>query len=205
LAAERARRIALTGGIATGKSHVRSVFEHLGVPTIDSDILAREAVARGTPGLAGVVERFGGSVLRADGALDRSRLAAIVFDDPEARKALEAIVHPYVRRRTDEWFEGPDVQRQPYAIADIPLLYEVERDRDFDAVIVVACAPETQLRRLIARGISDGEARQRLAAQLPLDDKIARADHLIRTDGSFEETERQVRALDARLRELPKA
>lgn len=200
MAAERVRRVALTGGIATGKSHVRAHFEQLGAPTIDSDILAREALAPGTPGLAAVVERFGRDVLLADGSLDRSRVAAIVFGDPESRKALEAIVHPYVRRRTEEWLAGLDVHRHPYAVADIPLLYEVERDRDFDAVIVVACAPDAQLRRLIERGTSEPEARQRIAAQWPLEAKVARADHVIRTDGSFADTERQVRALDARLR-----
>ena len=191
--------MALTGGIATGKSHVRSRFEQLGVPTIDSDLLAREAVAPGTAGLTAVTDRFGRAVLKPDGSLDRHHLASIVFADPESRKALEAIVHPYVRRRTDEWFAGLDVHQYPYAIADIPLLYEVARDKDFDAVIVVACSPDTQLRRLLERGISEPEARQRLAAQLPLGDKIARADHVIHTDGSFEETDRQVQTLHARL------
>ena len=198
---DRVRRIALTGGIATGKSYVRSRFENLGVPTIDSDLLAREAVAPGTTGLAAVAERFGRGVLTPDGSLDRHKLAQIVFADQESRKALEAIIHPYVRRRTDEWFARLDADRHPYAIADIPLLYEVNRDRDFDAVIVAACAPETQLRRLMDRGVSEAEARQRLAAQLPLDDKIARADYVIRTDGSFEETDRQVQALHERLRQ----
>jgi len=196
----RARRIALTGGIATGKSHVRSRFEHLGVPTIDSDVLAHEAVARGTPGLADVTMRFGRDVLQSDGSLDRTRLARVVFADPESRKALEAIVHPYVQRRTDEWFAGLDASRCRYALADIPLLYEVGRDKDFDAVIVAACTPETQLRRLLERGMTDAEARQRLAAQLPPEDKIARADHVVRTDGTYEETERQVLALDGLLR-----
>lgn len=189
----------LTGGIATGKSYVRSRFENLGVPTIDSDLLAREAVAPGSVGLAAVAERFGRTVLQSDGSLDRDALAKVVFADPQSRKALETIVHPYVRRRTDEWFAGLDPRRHPYAIADIPLLYEVTRERDFDAVIVVACSPETQLRRLLGRGLSKSEARQRLAAQLPLDDKIARADHVIRTDGRFEETDRQIEALHARL------
>ena len=196
---DRVRRGALTGGIATGKSHVRSRFEHLGVPTIDSDVLAREAVAPGSSGLAAVAERFGRNVLQSDGSLDRDALAKIVFSDPPSRQALETIVHPYVRRRTDDWFAGLDARRHPYAIADIPLLYEVKRDRDFDAVIVVACSPETQLRRLLDRGLSEPEARQRLAAQLGLDDKIARADYVIRTDGSFEETDRQVQALHTRL------
>ena len=193
------RRIGLTGGIATGKSHVRARFENLGVPTIDSDVLAREALAPRSAGLAAVAERFGRGVLKGDGSLDRDGLAKIVFADLHARKDLEAIVHPFVQRRTDEWFAGLDTSRYRYAIADIPLLYEVGRDKDFDEVVVVACTPETQLKRLLERGMTEGEARQRLAAQLPLEDKIARADHVIRTDGSYDETERQVEELHARL------
>lgn len=190
------RRIALTGGIATGKSHVRGRFEALGVPTIDSDILAREAVAPGAPGLAAVVARFGRDVLDEHGELDRQKLARIVFGDPDARQALEAIVHPDVRRATDRWFASLDPARHPVAIADIPLLYEVGRDRDFDAVIVAACTPETQLRRLMERdGLSESEARQRLSAQLPIAEKVRRADYVIRTDGTFEESDRQVREL----------
>ena len=127
------RRVALTGGIATGKSHVRAQFEQLGVPTIDADGLAHEAVAPGTPGLAAVVERFGREVLAAAGTLDRRKLASIVFIDPAARRDLEAIVHPAVRRATNEWFDVLDPARYAFAIADIPLLYEVGRDRDFDA------------------------------------------------------------------------
>jgi dephospho-CoA kinase len=193
------QRIGLTGGIATGKSHVRGRFENLGIPTIDSDVLAREALAPRSAGIAAVAERFGQKVFKGDGSLDRDALAKIVFADPEARKDLEAIVHPYVQRRTDEWFAGLDTRRYRYAIADIPLLYEVGRDKDFDAAVVVACSPETQLRRLIERGMTEAEARQRLSAQLPLEDKIARADHVIRTDGSYDDTERQVQELHTRL------
>ena len=195
------RRVALTGGIASGKSYVRSRFETLGVPTIDADGFARDAVAPGTAGLAGVVARFGQKVLQADGSLDRQRLAQIVFADPEARRALEAIVHPEVRRATDQWFASLDPEKVPYAIADIPLLYEVGRDRDFDAVIVVACDPDTQRRRLVARdGMSDAKARQRISAQLPIDQKVIRADYVISTDGSYEETDRQVTEVFERLR-----
>jgi len=166
----------------------------MGVPTIDADVLAREAVAPGTPGLAAVINHFGRDVLAPDGALDRQKVAGIVFADADARKALEAIVHPKVRRATDQWFETLDPTRHTFAIADIPLLYEVGRDRDFEAVIVAACSPETQIRRVMQRDdLSEQEARQRLAAQLPLDEKIRRAAHVIRTDGSFEDTDRQVR------------
>ena len=196
----RVRRIALTGGIATGKSHVRARFEALGVATIDSDVLARAAVAPGTAGLAAVVERFGRGVLDEGGALDRRTLAAIVFADPDARRALEAIVHPDVRRATEHWFASLDPARHRFAIADIPLLYEVGRDRDFDAVIVVACDPATQQRRVMERdGLSDAEARRRIGAQLPIDDKARRANYVIRTDGTLAETDRQVQELYAAL------
>jgi dephospho-CoA kinase len=186
------RRIGLTGGIATGKSHVRAQFERLGVPTVDADVLAREAVAPGTPGLAAVVARFGNRVLAADGSLDRKALGAIVFADAEARRDLEAIVHPRVRLATNAWFDALPAAT-PFAIADIPLLYETGRDADFDRVIVVSCDPETQLRRVMERdGLSDAEARARIAAQLPIQAKSARADFVIRTDGSKDETDAQV-------------
>ena len=202
LPADRVTRVGLTGGIATGKSHVRAGFERLGVPTIDSDVLARDAVAPGSRGLTDVVGRFGPSILRSDGSLDRDNLAAIVFADPQLRKALEEIVHPYVRRRTDDWFAALPPDGPPYALADIPLLYEVGREKDFDAVIVVACSAEHQYRRLLHRGMTDEQARQRLAAQWPLDDKVARANHVIWTDGTFEETEQQIQAVDVELRRL---
>jgi len=199
--AGRVRRVALTGGIATGKSHVRESFERLGVPTIDSDRLARDAVAPGSAGLAAVIERFGRGVLDANGALDRHKLAAIVFANEQARKTLESIIHPQVRRATDAWFASLDPARHPYAIADIPLLFEVNRDRDFDVVIVVAAEPETQVRRVMQRNsLSEPEARQRLAAQLPIDEKVRRADFVIRTDGPQEDTDRQVRDVWERLR-----
>jgi len=189
------RRVALTGGIATGKSHVRAEFERLGVPTIDADVLARDAVAPGTSGLSAVAERFGSEVLDSSGALDRKRLAAIVFQDAAARQDLERIIHPAVRLAMDAWFASlPPIHR--VAIADIPLLYETGRDRSFDAVIVTACEPATQIRRVMARdGVSEAEALQRIAAQMPTEDKIRRATYVIRTDGTFDETSRQVRGV----------
>src|SRR5688500_7506339 len=193
------RQVALTGGIATGKSYCLGRFEAMGVPVIDADRLARLAVAPGSPGLAAVVQRFGNSVLRDDGTLDRSALAAIVFADRAARADLEAIVHPDVYRRIREWFA-----RLPpgtaVAIADIPLLYETGHEHEFDGTIVCACAPDEQLRRLVVRdGLSEEEARARLAAQWPIDEKVKRADYVIRTDGSFAETDAEVRRVYDRL------
>src|SRR5205085_3662450 len=155
----------------------------------DSDTLARDAVAPRTPGLAAVVKRFGRDVLEADGSLKRGKLGTIVFANAAARRDLEAIVHPDVRRATDAWFASLDPAVDPIAVADIPLLFEAGRAADFDTVIVVACDPDTQIRRVMQRdGLSEPEARQRLAAQLPIADKITRADFVIRTDGSHEQT-----------------
>ncbi len=190
------KRVALTGGIATGKSYVRARLAARGVPTIDSDTLAREAVAVGTPGLDAVVRRFGRDVLDASGALNRHALASIVFADAGARRDLEAIVHPAVRRATERWFASLDPAAITFAVADIPLLYEVGREGEFDVVIVTAAERETQVRRAIERdGATEAEARQRIAAQLPIEDKVARGDYVIRTDGTFAETDEQVDAV----------
>ena len=196
--------MALTGGIATGKSHVRARLESLGIPTVDADVLARDAVAPGSAGLAAVVRRFGTDVCEADGTLNRKTLAAIVFHDPQARRDLEQIVHPVVREMTERWFASLDSERVPFAVADIPLLFEGHREADFDAVIVTACEPATQLNRLMARdGLDEAEAHQRIAAQWPLQEKIAKADYVIRTDGPFDDTNRQVDQIVFRLRSQP--
>ena len=187
------RRVGLTGGIATGKSHVRAVFEALGVPTIDADVLAHEAVAPGTPGVEAVKARFGPDVVDSRGALDRRKLGSLVFADEQARKDLEAIIHPGVVTAIERWFSSLDAQAHPFAIADVPLLYEASRERDYDVVIVTACELPTQIRRVMARdGITETEARQRIAAQLPIEEKIRRADYVIRTDGLLASTNAQV-------------
>ena len=185
-------RVALTGGIATGKSYCLERFAALGASTIDADALAREVVTTGTRGLTAVVSAFGEGVLAADGSLDRPALGRIVFGDAKARATLEAIVHPEVYRRIREWFANlPSGTR--VAIADIPLVFETGHNHDFDAVVVAACAPETQLRRVIDRDrLSDADARARIAAQWPIEEKVRRATHVIWTDRGFAETDRQV-------------
>lgn len=194
------KRVALTGGIATGKSHVRAVFDALGVPTIDADVLAHEAVAPGSPAFEAVKARFGPAVFDARGALDRKKLGDVVFADPQARKDLEAIIHPGVVEAIARWFSSLDQSANSFAIADVPLLYEAGRERDYDIVIVTACEPATQIRRVMARdGISEAEARQRIAAQLPIEDKVRRADHVIRTDGLLASTNAQVHEVYKRL------
>jgi dephospho-CoA kinase len=185
-------RVALTGGIATGKSYCLERFAAHGAATIDADVLARIAVAPGTPGLAAIVARFGAGVLAPDTTLDRPALGRIVFGDGKARAALEAIVHPEVYRRIREWFANLPASTR-VAIADIPLVFETGHNHDFDEVVVAACDPEEQVRRVMARdNLPDAEARNRLAAQWPIEEKIKRADRVIWTDRGFAETDRQV-------------
>jgi dephospho-CoA kinase len=191
-------RVALTGGIATGKSWVLRRIASRGVPTIDADVLAREVVAPGTPGLQAVQARFGDEVLAVSGELDRAALGRIVFGDPAARRDLEAIVHPAVYRAIAAWFDALPPATGA-AVADIPLLFETGHERDFDLVVVTACAADEQVRRLQARdGLSATEARARIAAQWPLDEKVTRAGAVIDTGGSHDDTDRQVDALLAR-------
>jgi dephospho-CoA kinase len=185
-AAARPRRVALTGGIATGKSHCLAVFKRLGASVIDADQLARDVVAPGSEGLDAVVTRFGRSVLLADGQLNRAALGMIVFADPTARQHLEEIIHPRVYKEVERWFGALTA---PIGIADIPLLFETSRDGDFDLIVVAACRPDQQLSRLMARtNLSEASARVRIAAQLPLADKVARADFVIDTGGTEDQT-----------------
>ncbi len=185
-------RVALTGGIATGKSYCLERFAAHGAATIDADLLAREAVAPGTAGLAAIAARFGPGVLAAGGSLDRPALGRIVFSDAKARAALEAIIHPEVYRRIRKWFANLPAGTR-IAIADIPLVFETGHNHDFDEVVVAACEPEEQVRRVMARDtLTDAEARARLAAQWPIEEKVKRASRVIWTDRGFAETDRQV-------------
>ncbi len=195
-------RVALTGGIATGKSAVLRLLTARQVPTIDADVVARDVVAPGTIGLTAVVAGFGAGVLDGEGALDRRALAALIFTDAGARRDLERIVHPAVYAAIQSWLGGLPGETR-LAVADIPLLFETGHQGEFDRVVVVACAPDEQLRRVIARdGITEAEASERIAAQWPIAQKVARADEVIWTTGSSADTERQVDRLVSRLREL---
>jgi dephospho-CoA kinase len=193
-------RAALTGGIATGKSFCLGRFAALGAAVIDADVLAREAVAPGSVGLAAITERFGTAVIRSDGSLDRPALGRIVFRDPTARAQLESIVHPEVYRRITAWLANLP-HRTRVAMADIPLLFETGHEHDFERVVVAACDPEEQIRRVMARdSLSRAEARARVASQWPIEEKARRSDYVIRTDGSFAETDAQVKEIFGRLR-----
>jgi dephospho-CoA kinase len=187
------RHIALTGGIATGKSYVLQQFRHRGVPCLDADLLTHGVIAAGTEATAAIAARFGAAMLAEDGAVDRRKLGPVVFADPAARRELEAIVHPAVYRAIATGLRAFElVGHYPMAVVDIPLLYETGRAEDFDRVIVTVCPPDMQLARLVERGMSPAHAQQRLAAQWPTAEKAARADIVIKTDGSFADTDRQV-------------
>lgn len=186
-------KIALTGGIATGKSYVLDQFRRRGVPCLDADALAHGVMAAGTEATTAIAERFGAEMLAADGAVDRRKLGPIVFADPSARRDLEAIVHPAVYRAIQAGLRGFElVGDGAFAVVDVPLLFETGAEGKFDRVIITACSPETQLARLRERGLSEEAARQRLAAQWPQDKKTSRADFVITTDGSFADTDEQV-------------
>jgi dephospho-CoA kinase len=187
-------KVALTGGIATGKTYVREKFESLGVPTIDADVLARDAVRPSSPTLKLVIDRFGRDILLPDGTLDRPKLAALIFADDQARKDLEALIHPAVYTAIAAWLVRlVSKGAPPIAIADIPLLYETQSANQFDRVVVSSCTVDMQISRVMERdGLSEDEVRRRIAAQLPIAEKAKRADYVIDTNGSFENTERQV-------------
>lgn len=199
-------RVALTGGIATGKSYVRARLATHGLPTLDSDTLAREAVAAGTPGLAEVAARFGSSVVLSDGSLDRRALGAIVFGDAHARADLEAIIHPRVREATATWLDRLADGGETVGIVDIPLLYETGRERDFDRVIVTSCPRSQQVARVVERdGLTAAQAEARIDAQLPTDDKVRRADFVVDTGGTYGDTNRQIDRVVEKLLELAAA
>ena len=195
------RKIALTGGIATGKSYVANRLKEAGVPMVDADVLAREVVAPGSPALSAIRKRFGPDAVRRDGTMDRIRVGQIVFKDKRARLDLEAIIHPAVIKAINEFFDKLP-KRTPFAVADVPLLYETGRDKEFHAVIVVACPRDMQLQRLMERNkLSKEDAEKRIAAQLPIDQKVKKATYLINNVGTFDELNAQVDALIATLKD----
>jgi dephospho-CoA kinase len=193
-------RAALTGGIATGKSRVRRRLAALGVATIDADALVHEALGPGAAGARAVARRFGDAFLAPDGSVDRRRLGTLVFEDDAARRDLEALLHPLVYAEVDRWFAARAADGASLGVADIPLLYETGHEDRFDVVIVVACAPDEQVRRVMQRdGLTAEAAARRVAAQMPIDEKARRADYLIRTTGSLDETDRRADELHGAL------
>jgi len=184
--------VGLTGGIGSGKSTVAGMLEKRGAAVFDADLLAREGVAPGTPGYERVIERFGPNVLGPGGELDREALASIVFADPAARRDLEAIVHPEVRRL---FAEGCERYRDTdkVVVFSAPLLVETGMHTAFEVLIVVSTTVETQVERLMReRGMSEAAIRARIAAQLPLEAKAEVADVIIDNEGTLAELEGQV-------------
>ena len=187
--------IGLTGGIGSGKSTVARLLEKRGAVVFDADLLAREAVEPGTPGHAAVIERFGADVLAPGGELDREALASIVFADPAARRDLEQIVHPEVRRL---FAEGSEAYRDTdrVVVFSAPLLVETGMHTAFEVLVVVSATVATQIDRLMRqRGMSEPSIRARIDAQAPLEDKAAAADFLVDNEGSLDELESQVEQL----------
>ncbi len=183
-------RIGLTGGIGSGKSTVSRLLEQRGAVIVDADAIAREVVAPGTPGLAAVTEAFGDGVVAPDGSLDRPALAAVVFADPEARKRLDAIVHPLVRARAAE--VAAAAPADAVVVNDVPLLVETGQAGSYDLVLVVEADPATRVARLVQRGLTAEDARARMAAQATDEQRRAVADVVMDNSGSPEELEAQV-------------
>jgi dephospho-CoA kinase len=197
------RIVGLTGGAASGKSLVLRAFMELGAYVIDCDVLSREAVIPCSKAWWEIVRVFGDDILRKDLAIDRKKLRAIVFSDPKQRAALEAIVHPEVRRKCVERIEAIkkiDTKPDTLVVVDVPLLIETGMQADFDTVIVVYVSEETQMKRLMARdGITKAAARELIGLQRPLQEKLQFADYVLSNDGTRDETEKQVSALFATL------
>jgi dephospho-CoA kinase len=191
-------QVGLTGGVASGKSTVSATLRELGAVVVDADALAREVVAPGTPGLAAVVAEFGSEILDPEGALDRTRLGAVVFADPDRRAALEAIVHPLVRARAREL----EAAAPPGALVvhDIPLLVETGQASHFDAVLVVDVPVEVQVERAVQdRGWTEEEARSRIAAQASREERIAAATYVLDNTGTVEDLRQRVAEVFAEL------
>lgn len=196
--------LGVTGGIATGKSTVTRMLKEMGAAVIDMDIIARQVVEPGQPALKNIVGYFGKEVLQDDGTLDRKKVSKIVFNDPEKRKKLESFTHPLIY---EEFFRQVNAiaEKNPNAViqVEVPLLIELNLQHLFDKTILVYVPREEQIRRLTKRdGISEADAAQILAAQLPIAEKIKYADFVIKNEDAPEATEKQVKELWDVLRKI---
>ncbi len=197
-------KVGLTGSIAVGKTFVCETIRELGCHVLDADKLAREAVAKDTDGLAEVIKHFGASVLLNNGDLDRKKMAAIVFADDEKRSLLNSIVHPRVIEAQNEWLSKLEKDDAgAIAIVDAALIIESGGYKRFDKIIVVWCAADIQLSRLMSRDdLSREEAAKRIAAQMSQEDKKKFADYLIDTSNGFEDTRRQTTEIVTKLQKI---
>jgi dephospho-CoA kinase len=183
-------KVALTGNVASGKSVVARIWADSGVPVVRADEVARDVVAPGTAGLEAVAREFGTAVLLADGTLDREKLRGLVFNDPEARRRLEGILHPLIAARRDEWMKTQEDGKYPLAVAEIPLLFEARLQDDFDVVVLVVAPREERLRRMVAdRGIEEAEALRIMAAQIPSREKTEQSDYILENGDTLEDLE----------------
>lgn len=196
----------LTGGIATGKSTVGEMFHAEGAYCIDTDLISRHVVQPGAPGWKQVVEYFGDEILENDGSLDRKKLGSIIFSSPEKRKALEDMLHPKILEEKNRQIE--EIRRKDahaLVIVDIPLLIELGRHKSVDAVILVYVPPRIQMNRLMQRDkLSLHDARSRIAAQMPIDEKLRYADYIINNEGPLDATKQAVKEIFLRLKEKEK-
>ncbi len=197
-------KVGLTGSIAVGKSFVCEVFRELGCHVLDADKTARDVVRKGTPGLANIISEFGEEILTPEGELDRPKMASIVFADEKMRLLLNSIVHPLVFESQNAWLAAREAEDpNGIAIVDAALMIESGGYRRFEKLIVVWCEPEIQFERLIKRdGLSDADARKRIASQMPQDEKKRFADFLIDSSGDYESTREQCRQVHSKLLEL---
>jgi dephospho-CoA kinase len=189
----------LTGGVGMGKSTASRFFRERGAQIVDTDELARRLVQPGQPALAAIQSAFSQRVISLTGELNRAELAQIVFADADARKKLEAILHPLIR---EQWFAQIEAWRgenYPLAVVVIPLLFETRAESHFDKIICAACSTVAQRERLLARGWTPEQIEQRIAAQMPVEKKIARADFVIWTDGALDAHARQIERILAAL------
>ena len=186
--------LGLTGGIATGKSTVGRFFESQGIPVVDADKGARQVMEPGQAAYHAVVKTFGQEILKDDGTIDRTRLGAIVFNDPAKLSKLNETVHSHVLNWIKEEKDKLIKAGHPLVVLDIPLLYEIGFENEVDAVMVIYVDPETQLKRLMKRdNLSENEAKIRIAAQASIDSKAEKADIVIDNRGGIDETENQLR------------
>ena len=195
------KRLGITGGIASGKSAVAGMLRELGFRVIDADALGHEVMEPGTLAFGEIVAEFGAGVVGVDGRIDRRTLGTLVFADAEELKRLNAMVHPRVEeemmRLFGEWEKSGVTDA---AFVEAALLVEAGYQKNLDGLVVAWCRPEQQIERLLARGLSEVEARRRIAAQMPAEEKLKFATEKIDCSGSLEETRRQVEELAAKLR-----